>query len=242
MTELGIFGGTFNPIHTRELMIGQRASEQFGLVKVKYIPNRQPPHKKTDLLDPELRYEMVAAAVQDNDRFEASRIEIDRPGVTWTIDTLKQLRQDLGDGVRLNFICGEDVIKSLETYEKRAEFFQLCGRLLVSPREQVRPGMLEELRKRLPEANIELIDCPADGRSSTLIRDWIRAGKSVRYLVPPAVHDILVKKGHYKTAPIPPTPAPTPAPTGDTGTDAAEPSTQPQAATVSALPEPTKVA
>lgn len=207
MTEIGIFGGTFNPMHTRELMIGQCALEQFGLAKVIYMPNGTPPHKKTDLLDRESRFEMVAAAVADNAKFEASRLEIDRPGTTWTIDTLEQLRKQYGEGVRLNFIVGEDVIASLENYDRRADFFKLCDRLLVSPRDQVRTGMLDELRKRLPEASIELIDCPADGRSSTLIRTWIRAGKSVRYMVPPAVHAILLAKGHYKVVPVATAPA-----------------------------------
>ncbi|HEY9774623.1 MAG TPA: nicotinate-nucleotide adenylyltransferase [Planktothrix sp.] len=206
MDQIGIFGGTFNPIHTRELMIGQCALEQFGLTKVIFMPNGSPPHKKTDLLDRESRFEMVVAAVADNLKFEASRLEIDRPGTTWTIDTLKQLREQYGDGAKLNFICGEDVLNSLEIYDRRAEFFKLCDRLLVSPRDSVRPGMLDEMRKRLPEATIEMIDCPADGRSSTLIRTWIRAGKSVRYLVAPAVHALLVAKKHYQVVAPPPAP------------------------------------
>ena len=79
MIEIGIFGGTFNPIHTRQLMVAQCALEQFELDKVIFVPNGTPPHKKTDVLDKESRFEMVAAAVRDNPRFEASRIEIDRP-------------------------------------------------------------------------------------------------------------------------------------------------------------------
>lgn len=205
MQELGIMGGTFNPIHTRQLMVAQCAVEQFGLAKVLFVPNGNPPHKKTDLLDKELRFEMVEAAVRDNPRFEASRIEVDRPGVTWTIDTLKQLKAELGDEVRLNFIIGEDNIKTLQGYDRREELFALC-RLLVSPRDYVKRGMLKKWRAALPGALVEAIDCPADARSSTLIRQWIREKKSVRYLVVPAVHRILKAKGHYRLPPgaVPP--------------------------------------
>jgi nicotinate-nucleotide adenylyltransferase len=197
MIEIGIFGGTFNPIHTRQLMVAQCALEQFKLDKVIFVPNGTPPHKKTDVLDKESRFEMVAAAVRDNPRFEASRIEIDRPGITYSIDTLKALKQSLGEGVRLNFIIGEDNIKSLENYARADELLSLC-RLLVSPRDYVKRGMLKRWRISLPKATIEAIDCPADARSSTLIREWIRSGKSVQYLVAPAVHKILKAKKHYQ--------------------------------------------
>ena len=178
-------------------MVAQCALEQFKLDKVIFVPNGTPPHKKTDVLDNESRFEMVAAAVRDNPRFEASRIEIDRPGITYSIDTLKELKQSLGEGVRLNFIIGEDNIKSLENYARADELLSFC-RLLVSPRDYVKRGMVKRWRTALPKATIEAIDCPADARSSTLIREWIRSGKSVRYLVAPAVHRILKAKKHYQ--------------------------------------------
>lgn len=198
MTEVGIMGGTFNPMHIRELAVAQFALEQHGLAKVIFVPNGTPPHKKVDVLDRESRFEMVKAGVRDNPLFEASRIEIDRPGITWTIDTLKQLKEQLGDSVRLNFICGEDVIDNLVRYHRRAEFLGLV-RLLISPRasEDAQKALIT-WRETLPEAQIELIDCPPSGISSTLVRKWIRAGKSIRYVVPAAVAEILERKGHYK--------------------------------------------
>lgn len=198
MTEVGIMGGTFNPMHIRELAVAQFALEQHGLAKVIFVPNGTPPHKKVDVLDRESRFEMVKAGVRDNPLFEASRIEIDRPGITWTIDTLKQLKEQLGDSVRLNFICGEDVIDNLVRYDRRAEFLGLV-RLLISPRasEDAQKALIT-WRETLPEAQIELIDCPPSGISSTLVRKWIRAGKSIRYVVPAGVAEILERKGHYK--------------------------------------------
>lgn len=198
MTEIGIMGGTFNPMHIRELAVAQFALEQHGLAKVIFVPNGTPPHKKVDVLDRESRFEMVKAGVRDNPLFEASRIEIDRPGITWTIDTLMQLKEQLGDNVRLNFICGEDVIDSLVRYDRRAEFLALA-RLLISPRaSEDAQKALSTWRETLPEAQIELIDCPPSGISSTLVRKWIRAGKSIRYVVPAAVAEIIERKGHYK--------------------------------------------
>lgn len=210
MTEIGIMGGTFNPMHIRELAVAQFALEQHGLAKVIFVPNGTPPHKKVDVLDRESRFEMVKAGVRDNPLFEASRIEIDRPGITWTIDTLKQLKEQLGDNVRLNFICGEDVIDNLVRYERRAEFLGLA-RLLISPRssEDAQKALIT-WRETLPEAQIELIDCPPSGISSTLVRKWIRAGKSIRYVVPATVAEVIERKGHYKEA-VP----------ADTSTDAA---------------------
>ncbi len=198
MTEIGIMGGTFNPMHIRELALAQSALEQHGLKKVIFVANGTPPHKKVDVLDRESRFEMVKAGVRDNPLFEASRIEIDRPGVTWTIDTLKLLKEKYADNVRLNFICGEDVIDSLVRYDRRAEFLSLA-RLLICPRSsEDAQKALATWRQTLPDADIELIDCPPSGISSTLIRKWIRAGKSIRYVVPAAVLEIIERKGHYK--------------------------------------------
>lgn len=203
MTEIGIMGGTFNPMHIRELALAQFALEQHGLKKVIFVPNGTPPHKKVDVLDRESRFEMVKAGVRDNPNFEASRIEIDRPGVTWTIDTLKLLQKKyekvFGKNFRLNFICGEDVIDSLVRYDRRAEFLSLV-RLLICPRSSDdAQKALGTWRQTLPDADIELIDCPPSGISSTLIRKWIRAGKSIRYVVPAAVLEIIERKGHYKS-------------------------------------------
>jgi len=200
-------GGAFNPIHLGHLMLAQRAKDQFQLEKVIIVPSSTPPHKRAGLLDKELRFEMVAAAVADNPGLEASRLEIDRPGVSWTIDTLKELQALYGQDVRLNFIMGEDVVQSLKRYDRCAEFIALC-RLLVSPRLSANSELVESWRKTLPGAELEAIDCPANALSSTIVRAWVKAGASVRYLVAPAVAKIIEEKGHYKdqaeTAPATP--------------------------------------
>jgi nicotinate-nucleotide adenylyltransferase len=201
MKELGIMGGTFNPIRTRELFMAQRALDLFHLEQVLLMTNGNPPHKRSDpnyeLLDKELRWEMVAASVKDNRRLIASRMEIDRPGTTWTIDTLHELKAAHSSDVRLNFICGADTVDSLARYERRAELLGLA-RLLVAPRNVAHAGLVDDWRKTLPEAEIELIDVPADASSSTMVREWIAAGASVKYLVPRGAYGILRKRRHYQ--------------------------------------------
>ncbi|MBI5172944.1 MAG: nicotinate (nicotinamide) nucleotide adenylyltransferase [Candidatus Melainabacteria bacterium] len=202
MIEIGIMGGAFNPIHSRHLMVAQAAIDQLGLSKVIFVPSGEPPHKKSGMLDKEARFRMVKAACAGNRRFVASRVEIDRPGPTWTIDTLKQFKQEFErkfgpeQTVRLNFIIGEDNLPILRDYDRRAEFLSLC-RLVVSPRATCDAAALERWQEVLPEADIAILEVPANEVSSTLIRDWIDAGHSVRYLVHEAVYRILMREGYY---------------------------------------------
>lgn len=220
MREIGLMGGAFNPPHLRHLMIAQCALDQWGLEKVTFIPSGEPPHKKADLLDKQVRLELTRAAVLGNDRFEASSIEVDRPGVTWTIDTLDQLQKLYGPGVRLNFIIGEDNLQTIKDYDRRTEFLSKV-RLLVCPRKTGDPKQLETWRQLLPEADMEIIDCPESEMSSTLVRKWVRNGWCIRYLVPAEVHRLIVDRGLYLSTPpapaSPPPPVQTDSSAGDGG-------------------------
>ena len=205
LKEIGIMGGAFNPIHTRHLMVGQCAVDQLGVEKVLFVPSGDPPHKKSGLLDKEARFELVQLACSDNPAFEASRIEIDRPGTTWTIDTLKQVQQDYaarGESVRLNFIIGEDNLDVLAKYNRASEFLGLC-RLVVSPRQTsdsdsaLLKQWLPVFQALLPTAELAILAAPANEVSSTLVRNWLTEGKSVRYLVHDKVNARLLEAGHY---------------------------------------------
>jgi nicotinate-nucleotide adenylyltransferase len=196
MKELGVMGGYFNPIHNWHLLLGDCAAHQFKLDKVLYIPSGEPPHEKKDKLDGNTRFRLVEAGIAGNALFEASRIEIDRPGVTWSIDTLRELKAKYGDGVRLNFIIGEDNIKAIAGYDKRAELAALC-RLLVACRGEADPAQLAAWRAAVPEAEIEAIDCPVSDLASTLVRDRRRAGQPYRYLVPTKVYELIEELGLY---------------------------------------------
>jgi nicotinate-nucleotide adenylyltransferase len=201
MNELGIMGGTFNPIRTRELLMAQCALDQYQLNRVTFVPNGCPPHKHDDLLDKEWRFEMVAAAVAGNDQFEASRLEIDREGISWTVDTMKLLKQLHGEGTRLNFIMGEDNVQSLKTYERRSELQSYCRFLIVPRFSTDAQSAILQWKEVLPDGEVELVDCPPDSSSSTLVRRWIREGRSVRYLVPESVYAILLQRRHYLPGP-----------------------------------------
>ena len=215
MKELGIMGGAFNPIHTRHLLVGQCAIDQLGLSKVLFVPSGDPPHKKEGLLDKEARFEMVQLACSDNPLFEASRLEVDRPGVTWTIDTLKALKQQHEpvpgqtdqEPVRLNFIIGEDNLPIMAKYVRAAEFLGLC-RLVVSPRQTsdsdqaLLKQWLPVFQAILPTAELAILAAPANEVSSTLIRNWVEQGRSVRYLVHDKVNAKILSAGHYQKSKI----------------------------------------
>lgn len=198
MKEIGISGGTFNPIHNWHLLAAQFAISQFGLDKVLLVPNGDPPHKKSGVLPKEERFEMVvAAALTMPGKLEASRVELDRKGPSYTLDTLQILRARYGPKVRLNLIIGLDNLEPIPNWYKANEIFKLA-RLLVAPRLCIPAEEVERLTKNLPAGtDYAFIDAPTSSVSSTLIRDMLVRGESVQYLVPPAVHDILRAKRHY---------------------------------------------
>lgn len=198
MRHLGIMGGTFNPPHNLHLLVAQLAAEQYEMEKVLFIPSGKPPHKKASLLPKKVRFELTAAAVAGNPLFEASPIEVNRPGLTWSIDTLRKLRRIHGPDVRLNFIIGDDNLPVIRDYELREEFLTLA-RLVVCPRKRVgNRRNISQWRRTIPEADMVFVDCPQFPFSSTLVRDWLEQGRDVRYLVPPAVLKIINERGYFK--------------------------------------------
>ena len=198
MRQLGIMGGTFNPPHNLHLLVASLAAEQYEMEKVLFIPSGQPPHKKANLLPKEVRFELTAASVAGNPRFEASRIEVDRPGVTWSIDTLRALKKIYGADVRLNFIIGDDNLPAIRDYEKRDALLKLA-RLVVCPRKRVgNKRNIANWRKIIPNADMVFVDCPLFPFSSTLVRDWLEQGRDVRYLVPAPALEIIQARGYFK--------------------------------------------
>ncbi len=198
MRHIGVMGGTFNPPHNLHLLVAQLAGEQYGMEKVLFIPSGQPPHKKANLLPADVRFELTEAAVAGNPLFEASRIEVDRPGVTWSIDTLRALKKIYGPGVRLNFIIGDDNLPVIRDYAKRKSLLKLA-RLVVCPRKRVgNQRNIAAWRRMIPEADMVFVDCPLFPFSSTLVRDWLEQGRDVRYLVPAPVLAIVNTRGYFK--------------------------------------------
>lgn len=195
MIKIGISGGTYNPIHNWHLLVGECARQQFGFDETLFICNGNPAHKD-GTLDKLLRFEMTDLAVQSNPHFRASRVEIDREGKSYMLDTLKELRRHYGPSADLNLIIGLDNLEPILTWHGATEVLKMV-RLLVAPRyhELACP---DKIRKVLPAGTVfDVIDCPTSSISSSLIRERRRLGKSIRYLVPDAVHDLIMSRGYY---------------------------------------------
>lgn len=202
MQGIGIFCGTFNPIHLGHLLVAECARDQFNLEKVLFITSPRPPHRSDVLLDAHERHNMVACAVAGNPAFEASMLEIERTGPSYTIDTIRQVLERFGNERQMNLLLGADNLKQLSTWHRVDEICKLV-RLLVAPRfADVNRGSQSALHSgngNIPaQAEYELIDFPAVDISSSEIRKRIGEGRSVLYMVPPAVNQLLSAKGYYR--------------------------------------------
>ncbi|MBX9723479.1 MAG: nicotinate-nicotinamide nucleotide adenylyltransferase, partial [Candidatus Obscuribacterales bacterium] len=128
-TEIGVFCGTFNPIHWGHLMLAEFACDQFELDRVIVVTSPNPPHRHQDLLDAEQRHELVVAACLGNGNLQPSRIELDRTGPSYTVDTLRAISEQESknaENVRLNLIVGQDNLPFLKEWHDSATLFTLC--------------------------------------------------------------------------------------------------------------------
>jgi len=201
MARVGIMGGTFDPVHYGHLVTAEEARVQFALEHVYFVPNRYPPHKSLDrVTDPEHRYRMTQLAVRSNPRFSVSRLEIDRPGPSYTIDTLHALRAEHA-ARDLFYITGADAILQIVRgeWERSAELLQLCQFIAAS-----RPGFpidVHDLRRYNVVGhlldNLHVMEIPALAISSTDIRARVAAGRPIRYLVPDEVAAYIAEHGLY---------------------------------------------
>ncbi len=197
MQEIGVFGGTFNPIHWGHLLLAECARSQFNLNKVLFVTSAHPPHRDDAQLDKEARFAMVENAVLGNDNFVASRLELDREGPSYMVETIKLVKEKYGPGSRPNLIIGFDNLLSLHSWQKFEELTSLC-RILVAPRQSISDSQWQQAVGALANAQVEVIDFPQVAISSTIIRKRIFDGKSVLYMVPPLVNDLLQTHGYYQ--------------------------------------------
>lgn len=199
MKKYGIFGGSFNPIHYGHLMICEYIKEEMGLDKVIFIPTGNPPHKELELSAKD-RYEMVRLAIFPNPDFEISDIETTRVKKSYTVDTIRELKKIYKEE-KLYFLIGLDSLFQLKTWMKIGDLSQEIEFVVA-----LRPGYLdrEEVNKEIDflrenfGIKINLIKTPLYEISSTDLRDRIREGKSLRYLIPKKVLDYIEESGFYK--------------------------------------------
>jgi nicotinate-nucleotide adenylyltransferase len=186
--RIGIFGGTFNPIHFGHLVLAEQAYEKLNLDKVIFIPSFCPPHKKdSNIVSAFHRYNMVNLAIQNNPRFEISDIEIKRKGRSYLVDTLKQLRI-IYPKAELFFISGSDVSNQISKWKSIGKILSLAKFVLAK-----RPGY----RLKKCDSHISVISITELDISSSMIRRKIKESKSIRYLMPLRVYKYIKEKGLY---------------------------------------------
>jgi nicotinate-nucleotide adenylyltransferase len=205
--RLGVFGGTFDPIHLGHLRVAEEAGEILGLDRVLFLPSKTPPHKDAGrVTPPQARLELVRKAVADNPRFEVSGLELERDGPSYSVDTLVELRRDLGPDDRLWFLLGVDAFREVGTWCRFPELFRLAdlgvlrrpppgpypdpppgaGTFVPTPR-----GYRHDSGREVRFVDVTLLDI-----SSTRVRQILAAGQSLRYLVPAAIRPTLEEWSH----------------------------------------------
>ena len=190
MTRLGVMGGTFDPIHHGHLVAASEVASAFNLDGVLFVPTGEP-WQKTKVTDSEHRYLMSVIATASNPRFTVSRVDIDRDGPTYTVDTLKDIRAAYPDA-ELFFITGADAIKQILEWKDVEQVWPLAHFVAVT-----RPGHKLELPKA-PAGAISILEIPALAISSTDVRTRVAKGDPVWYLVPDGVVQYIGKHNLYQ--------------------------------------------
>jgi nicotinate-nucleotide adenylyltransferase len=195
--RLGLMGGTFDPVHVGHLVIAEAAREEFRLDQVVWIPAGDPPHKDRKVSDQEHRYAMAVLATASHPDFVVSRLELEREGPSYALDTIRHFRKQVKPQ-ELFFITGADAILEILTWHRHDEVIRQCRFVAAT-----RPGYdLGRLRRLLPDAymdRIHVFSAPEVDVSSTGIREKLAAGRSVRYLVPEPVEQYLTKHRLYQS-------------------------------------------
>jgi len=186
-------GGTFDPIHIAHLILAEAALDQLGLDRVIFVPSARPPHKREDEVTPlSHRLEMVRLAIAGNDRLELSDLEARRPEPSYTVETVRQFAREFGGSEKLYFIMGADSLTQFFTWKDPLDLIDACEFVVVP-----RPGIgADEGDPRIRE-KAHRLDVPLLGVSSSDIRQRVRNGRSIRYLVPDDVSAYIREKNLY---------------------------------------------
>ena len=191
--RIGVMGGTFDPIHHGHLVAASEVAQVFKLDEVVFVPTGQPWQKEDRKVAPsEDRYLMTVIATASNPRFSVSRIDIDRGGPTYTIDTLRDLRAERGDEAELFFITGADALAQIMSWQDVNELFKLAHFVGCT-----RPGH-RLTGHGLPEHRVSLVEIPALAISSTDCRHRVAQGEPIWYLVPDGIVQYIAKRRLYR--------------------------------------------
>jgi nicotinate-nucleotide adenylyltransferase len=193
--RLGVMGGTFDPIHHGHLVAASEVASRFELDEVVFVPTGQPWQKADRQVSAaEDRYLMTVIATASNPRFTVSRVDIDRPGMTYTVDTLRDLRAERGDDIDLYFITGADALTQILTWRNVDELFERAHFVGVT-----RPGvdLDSAMVSGLPQDRVTLMEVPALAISSTACRLRVAQQNPIWYLVPDGIVQYIAKRGLY---------------------------------------------
>ena len=195
MRRIGVMGGTFDPVHHGHLVAASEVAHDFTLDEVVFVPTGEPYQKDHRVVSAaEDRYLMTVIATASNPKFSVSRVDIDRPGPTYTIDTLRDLHAAAGPDDELFFITGADALAEILTWHAVDELFTLAHFVGCT-----RPGHRLS-GAGLPEGKVSLVEIPALAISSTECRARVRVGQPVWYLVPDGVVQYIAKRKLYAKA------------------------------------------
>ena len=199
MQRIGVIGGTFDPIHYGHLAAAEEARVRMNLERVLFVVAGVPPHKLDEEVTPvEHRLAIVSLAIASNPHFEISRVDVDRPGPSYTVDTISILRKQWGQETEVYFIMGLDSLVELPTWHHPQRLIQLCRLLAVK-----RPGFetdMSELEASVPgiSSRVEIIDMPEVDISSSDLQQRVRDGLPIKYQVPEEVERYIMEHGLYR--------------------------------------------
>ena len=218
--DIGILGGTFNPIHNGHLIVAEQIREWFSLARIYFVPSAIPPHKEGPVPEGDHRLRMIELATDSNPYFIPSAIELERGGRSYTIDTVHQMAETLGEGHIFYFILGTDAFQDIQTWKDYRQLLQMCKFIVISrPGARIdqvfdaleplltHPGLHLVLRRIGEEegsgcidahsADIFFVPIPEIDISSSGIREKVRQGKSIRYQVPVEIKEYIERHGLY---------------------------------------------
>ena len=200
--RIGLLGGTFDPIHFGHLLLAVHSYEELDLDRVIFIPSRLPPHKSEPVAETADRLEMVRLAVADDERFLVCDCELTRTTPSYTIDTVKEFQQSLGPETQLFWLIGSDMLAELPTWHEVHKLVDMIDIVVVSRAGQppadfsvLRPTLTTEQINRIQGHAIEV---PLIGVSSTMVRERIAEGQSLRYFLPESVEKYITENKLYQ--------------------------------------------
>lgn len=205
--KVALFGGTFDPVHIGHLVCARRVAESGGFDRIILVPAARPPHKDTALASAEDRLNMLRLAVEGDAIFEICEIELHRTGPSYTFDTLVEMRDKFGPDVSLHWLIGADMLEQLHTWHRAVDVVQMAKIVTMArpPWQRRLSHILEALTEHLGPQQVlglrnSVVQTPLLDICSTEIRDRVRRGLSVRFLVPEAVFVYIEKHRLYRDA------------------------------------------